>query len=182
MPNEINSTAQRAFAAQNERCYDEAKREWTSAVELSRQQNNTPELARALRGLGEIERKLHALEAARQHYEEAVGLSRGLSDPLVFAHTIRHLGDVYYESHLPERAEPCYREALQVYRAQPEAAPLDLANAIRSLAVLKSELAERHEARKLWEEARELYASVGVEAGIAESSARLARLDAHARD
>ena len=151
-------------------------------VELSRQQDDSLEFAWATRWLGEIERKLHEPVAARQHYEEAVALYRGLSDPLVFAHTVRHLGDVYHESHLPELAEPCYREALEVYRAHPETAPLDVGNAIRSMAVLKSELGERDEARKLWEEVRELYITVGVEAGIAEASARLSRLDAHAGD
>lgn len=182
MSNEIEQAAERAFTAQNERRYDDAKREWTTVAALSRQQDNLPELAWATRWLGEIERKLHEPAAARLHYEEAVALYRGLSDPLVFAHTIRHLGDVYHESHLPELAEPCYREALEVYRAHPEAAPLDVANAIRSLAVLKSELGERDHARKLWQEARALYTTVGVQAGVAESSARLARLDAQAAD
>ena len=182
MSNEIEQAAQRAFEAQNERRYDDAKREWTTVAELSRQQENIPELAWATRWLGEIERKLHDPAAARLHYEEAVKLYRGLSDPLVFAHTIRHLGDVYHESKLPELAEPCYREALEVYRAHTEAAPLDVANAIRSLAVLTSELGERDQARNLWEEARALYTTVGVQAGVAESLARLARLDAQAGD
>ncbi len=132
--------------------------------------------------MGETERKLHEPAAARLHYEEAVTRYRGLSDPLAFAHAIRHLGDVYHESHLPELAQPCYREALDVYRAHPEGATLDVANAMRSMALLKSELGERDEARQLWEEARELYISVGVPEGIAESSARLASLSAKTGD
>ncbi len=98
MSNEIEQAAQRAFEAQKERRYDDAKREWTTVAALSRQQDDIPELAWATRWLGEIERKLHNHAAARLHYEEAVKLYRGLSDPLVFAHTIRHLGDVYHES------------------------------------------------------------------------------------
>ena len=176
MSNEIEQAVQRAFEAQKERRYDDAKREWTTVAETSRQQDDIPELAWATRWLGEIERKLHNHAAARMHYEEAVKLYRGLPDPLVFAHTIRHLGDVYHESHLPQLAEPCYREAIAIYRAHPEASPLDVANAIRSMAVLKGELGEREEARKLWEEVHQLYLAVGVEAGIAESSARLAGL------
>ncbi len=176
MSTEIDLAVQRAFAAQKERRYDDAKREWTTAAELSRQQNDLPELAWATRWLGEIERKLHNLPAARRHYEEAVKLYRWLPDPLVFAHTIRHLGDVYRESKLPELAEPCYREALEVYSAHPEASPLDVANAIRSMAVLKGELGERDEARRLWEDVHQRYLAEGIEAGIAESSARLAAL------
>lgn len=182
MPNETDLAAQRAFAAQKERRYADAKREWTEVAELSRQRDDRAELAWAIRWLGEIERKLHNQAAARLHYEEAVKLYRGLSDPLVLAHTVRHLGDVYHELHLPKLAEPCYREALEIYRAHPEAAPLDVANAIRSMAVLKGELGERQEARKLWEEVQQRYSAAGVEAGITESSVRLAALAAQASD
>ncbi|HEY1732779.1 MAG TPA: tetratricopeptide repeat protein [Terriglobales bacterium] len=178
MSNEIDQAVQRAFEAQEERHLTDAKSEWSAAVELSRQEANSLALARALRSQGEIERKLHDPEAARLHYEEAAALYRGLSDPLALAHTIRHLGDVYRESHLPELAQCCYREALEIYGAQPEAAPLEVANAIRCMAVLKSELGERDEARKLWEQAREIYTTAGVPDGVAESSARLARLAA----
>lgn len=180
MSEKTDDAAQRAFEAQKERRYAEAKREWTTVAELSRQQNDISELAWATRWLGEIERKQHNHDAARLHYEEAVKLYRGLSDPLVLAHTIRHLGDVYHEAHQPNLAEPCYREALEVYRAHPEAAPLDVANAIRSMALLKTELGERDEARALWEEVRQRYVAVGVDAGVAESSARLAGLAAQA--
>jgi hypothetical protein len=73
-------------------------------------------------------------------------------------------------------AEPCYHEALTIYRAHKETPPLDLANAIRGLALLKSNAGEVEEARALWAEARDLYAAVNVEAGVKESSRRLALL------
>lgn len=182
MSNQAEQAAERAFEAQKERRYDDAKREWATVAELSRQQGDISELAWATRWLGEIERKLHNPAAARLNYEQAVKLYRGLSDPLVLAHTIRHLGDVYHEARLPELAEPCYREALDVYRAHPEASPLDVGNAIRSMAVLKSEQGDVAEARKLWEETRQLYTDVGVQEGITECSTRLARLAAQAGD
>lgn len=178
MSQEIKHAVEQAMKAQQERRLADANAAWTAAVELARAQDNKPELARALRSLGEVERKLHDGPAARLHYEEAVSVHRELGDPQAFAHTIRHLGDVYHDSGLPEMALRCYREALEVYRAHPETAPLDLANAIRSMAVLKSELQERDEARLLWEEARGLYQSAGVEAGVTESNARLVRLQA----
>jgi hypothetical protein len=68
-------------------------------------------------------------------------------------------------------AEPCYHEALRLYRNHEERSPLDLANCIRSLAVLRWE-----QAKALWGEARELYNAVGVEAGATESAARIAAL------
>ncbi len=182
MPQEIDLAIGRAMKAQQERRLADARSAWSDAVELSRQQDNQPELARALRSLGEVERKLHDGPGARLHYEEAVTVCRRVSDPLAFAHTIRHLGDVYHDSDISEMALRCYREALEVYRAHPGAAPLDLANAIRSMAVLTAELNELHLARALWEEAQELYSSVGVQAGIDESNRRLAALKAASPD
>ena len=90
----------------------------------------------------------------------------------MLAHTIRHLGDVYLEQGRPDLAEPCYHEALALYRTYTEDdSSLDLANAVRSLAVLRWE-----QARTLWEEARALYTNLNIEAGIKESTARVSAL------
>jgi hypothetical protein len=59
-----------------------------------------------------------------------------------------------------------------------DAATLDLANAIRPLAILKETTGDAAAARRLWEEARDLYAAAGIAAGVTECTARLARLDA----
>ena len=176
MSQEIEDAMERAMKAQQERRLADARSAWATVVEFERKHDSKSHLARALRLLGEVERKLHDGSAARLHYEEAVSVYRQLSDPRALAHTIRHLGDVYHDSGLSEMALPCYREALEIYRALPEVSPLDLANAIRSMAVLKGELRERDEARALWEEARGLYTSAGVQAGVEESNRRLARL------
>jgi tetratricopeptide (TPR) repeat protein len=134
--------------------------------------NRADRLARAqhLRRRGESARRRDGT-TARQCYEEAVSLYRELNEPLVLAHAIRHLGDVYHEEGRPDLAEPCYHEALSLYRRHEDRSPLDLANAIRSLAVLRWE-----QTRALWDEARELYISVGVVAGVKESSARVEAL------
>ena len=73
-------------------------------------------------------------------------------------------------------AESCYHEALALYRRDEQTSPIDLANAIRPLAILKDDAGEKEEAKQLWKEARDLYATVNVQEGVAESSARLARL------
>jgi len=170
---------ERATRAQRERRFTQAKSDWAAAIEQLRRENAEDALARALRALGEVERKLHNGEAARVHYEEAVSLSRRVSDPLTFAHTIRHLGDVYHASGHLQMAEACYREALDEYRAHPEAAALDLANAIRSMAVLQGDLGKIDEARNLWSEAKELYASARISEGVTESVTQLARLESN---
>ena len=57
------------------------------------------------------------------------------------------------------------------------APPLDVANAVRPLAILSEEAGDTEAARRLWEEARDLYEACGVQAGVDECSERLARLN-----
>jgi len=121
-----------------------------------------------LRELGELARARHDPGAAQAHYEEAVALLRESDHPLKLAHTIRHLGDVRVElRHWPE-AERCFVKALDIYRSHPSPGTLDLANAIRARALLKTETGQREQARALWTEAGELYASEGIAAGVEE--------------
>lgn len=109
-------------------------------------------------------------------YKWAVARLPKTADPLKRAHTIRHLGDAYYYARRFSQAEPCYIEALAIYRRHENRRPLDLANAIRSFAVLKDEVGTADEAQRLWNEAHDLYVSLNVSAGVAESAARLALL------
>jgi tetratricopeptide (TPR) repeat protein len=132
--------------------------------------------ARRLKQEGEQARRAGDRVNAQRLYEEAVALQRTLDDPLELAHTIRHLGDVLHDARQPAFAEPYYVEALALYRAHPAAPPLNLANAIRSHAVLKHEIGERDAARRLWEEAARLYQQANVGEGVAESAGWAARL------
>ena len=109
-------------------------------------------------------------------YQLAVSLARALGDPLMRAHSIRHLADAYRRRGQAELAEPAYQEALSIYREHQEAKPLDLANALRGLAILKESTGAHSEARRLWQEAHDLYVKVDVSSGVAESAARLAAL------
>ena len=145
------------------------------AVARARRQGSRAELARALKGLGELERWLPG-DAALQHYGEAVGIYRELDEPLELAHTVRHLGDIHNDRRRPKLAEPCYHEALALYRRYGQSQPGHFANAVRVLAVLKEEAGEMEEATRLWREAHDLYASVGEPMGVAESAAWLALL------
>jgi tetratricopeptide (TPR) repeat protein len=115
-------------------------------------------------------------EANILKYRLAVAGLRNSGDSLRLAHAVRHLGDAYYYAGQRELAEPCYVEALSIYRSRTDRRSLDLANAIRSYAVIKAELGATNEAKSLWQEAHDLYVSVEVHAGVAESAARLALL------
>ena len=165
----------RAATARREDRLEDARRDYEDAVVLCRQ-SSQPELIRALKGLGQIERDLGRSDLALVLYGEAVDICRTINDPLTLAHTVRHLGDIHRESGRPDLAEPCLLEALAIYRGHDETNPLDLANAIRPLAILKQEEGAVEESRELWEEARKLYAAVNVREGVAESTARMAQL------
>ena len=166
----------RAVEAKQQGRLGEASQHVLRAISLLREKPPGIELAKALRLLAELERKLHDKAAALQHYQEAVILCRSHGDPLMLAHTVRHLGDVYQDAAQPELAEPCYREALELYRTHRDTTPLDLANAIRSMAVLKAAVGEIEQARSLWQQARDLYSQVNVSEGVAEASVRIAQL------
>ena len=171
-----NKLLQQALAARRKNRLADARRDLAEAVDVCRKAGVRVDLAKALTCLGQIERDLHHGEAALQHYGEAAALYRAEGYVLRLAHAVRHLGDIHRESKRPDLAESSYREALDLYRGHEETSPLELANALRGLAILKDDAGETEAARLLWEEARELYASVNVEAGVAESSRRLARL------
>jgi tetratricopeptide (TPR) repeat protein len=164
------------YQARRERRPDEARQCFAEAVELCREGNDPALLAQALTGLGQIERDLHHGDAALKCYEQAVDLYRTLDEPLRLAHTVRHVGDILQNGGQFQQAAPCYEEALGIYRGHEETPPLDLANALRGFALLHGELGHAEEAKRLWQEAKGLYALVEVQAGVDESEAQIHRL------
>jgi tetratricopeptide (TPR) repeat protein len=155
---------------------EDAKRSFAAAIDLCRPAGNSALLVRSLTGLGQIERDTGDLDAALQLYGEAVALCRTLGDPFRLAHTIRHQGDILRNQEQFELAEPCYIEALAIYRSHEQSSAGDVANAIRGFALVKTATGATEEARQLWQQARELYAQAGVEAGVLESETQMARL------
>jgi ankyrin repeat protein len=147
---------------------DEARQSFAEAVAMARQTGARRELVEALKGIAQIERDLGRRAEALPFYEEAAAVCREIGDPLLLAHTLRHLGDLHHDDHHDDLAEPLYAEALVLYRAS-EAPPLDLANALRSAAIV-------NDSEELWEEAFHLYAATNVPPGVAESALHLAKL------
>ena len=164
------------YEARKERRPEQAKEVFAEAVRLSRKAADPLLLASSLTGLGQIERDLDNNNAALQHYREAVEILKGEPSRLRFAHTIRHLADILREDGSPEEAAACYGEALKVYREHTETPPLDLANTLRGFALLKGGMGENEQANSLWREARSLYKSVNVQAGVEESERQIAQL------
>jgi tetratricopeptide (TPR) repeat protein len=122
---------------------------------------------------GHQARREHRLDDALKLYQSAATIYRERNEPLALAHTVRHVGDIQTERGDLAAAEPCFVEALSIYRSHPETKPLDLANAIRGYAVLKQNTGQKAESKLLWQEARELYRALNIEAGVAESTRRI---------
>ena len=126
-------------------------------------------------------------DRARTLFEESVAVARDAGDPLRIAHAVRHLGQVNRRLGRLEEAERCYEEALALYAggggteggtATRTPHPLDHANAIRPMAVLREELGDLEAARRLWGRAAKLYGAAGVEEGVRECETRLAGISA----
>ncbi len=177
MPPDAEQLLTQALQARREGRPLDARRDLLSAVALNRQTGDPLQLAAALTALGQIERDLHNLDTARDHYEEAVGIYRAAGNDRCLAHAIRHLGDIYRHAGRREVAQSCYVEALALYRNDPRTGSLELANAIRSMAILSDGSDDTEQSRSLWIEARSLYAAVNVKEGVDECSRRLASLN-----
>ncbi len=174
---ELETLMQRALQARQENRPQDAKRDRTAALELCRRESSPTELAHALTGLAQIERDLHNNPTALAHYEEAIAIYRSANNSSKLAHAIRHVADIHRHERRYDLAAAGYHEALTLYRNHDETPKLDLANALRGFAILKEETGENAQARAFWSEAKELYAAVDVDAGVAESSRRLEALD-----
>ncbi|HEU4415577.1 MAG TPA: tetratricopeptide repeat protein [Candidatus Angelobacter sp.] len=173
---DVEALLEHASQARREHRPADAQRDLAEALRLCRTSGTPMQLAATLTSLGQIERDLGHVLPSLEHYQEAAELYRAAGNTLKYAHTIRHLADIHLDEGRHDLAEPFYHEALALYRSEATAQPLDLANAIRGLALLKHATNERDASITLWEEALSLYTQVGVAAGVAESSRRLALL------
>ena len=116
----------------------------------------------------------------------AVTLLRDAGDRTALAHAIRHLADILVDAGRAAEASESITEMLTLYRASPDAQPLDVANALRSAAVQAEAIGDNETARAFWIQARERYAALDAvferltgspdNPGVAEADAKLASL------
>jgi len=166
-PSNPKSLITAGYQARRESRPSEAKTAFTQAVNHYRDTDpGNPQLAEALRGLGQIERDLGEIPAALQHHREAADHYRTLNQPLALAHTVRHIADIQLENGDLAPAASNYDEALLIYRDYPETKPLDLANTLRGYALLKGATAHPEAAIASWHEARMLYEQAATQTGL----------------
>jgi tetratricopeptide (TPR) repeat protein len=143
----------------------------TDALAAARQGGNAKSLARVLCVMGQIERDRGREEDAAACYLEAANIYRGLGEQEGLAYAVRHACDILRELGRLAEAEPLGAEGLAAYRAL-NAPPLDLANMLRVCALLKEDLGDAAEAKRLWAEAGALYQTARVDAGVEEAKRR----------
>ena len=176
MSDEVMELVRRARGARSDGRIADARRDFVEALSLSRRSSDRRDLIASLRGRAGVERDLGYPDAARPLYEEAVELCREEGDPQLLAHALHHLGDLHRGSGRLAEAETAYLEALEHYRGSEHAREVEIANAIRALAILRGRQGSHAESRELWDEAWQLYVSAGVQPAVQECSAQLARL------
>ena len=99
-------------------------------------------------------------EEAAMHQRRAIALYRGAEDQERLAHALRHLADIFLDAGKVSDAEKPLSEALELYAALPDAAPLDIANAMRSEALRLWALGDEDASLVAWRAVRRRYAAL----------------------
>lgn len=113
----------------------------------------------ALTRQAQIERDLGNYDAAIDFQRTALQLQRTIgSDGL--PHVVRHFADILDDAGRYGEASPYYVEMETLYRNNSSIAPLEMANAIRSLAVHAGHVGDKKRAQQFWIEARDRYSKL----------------------
>lgn len=132
--------------------------------------------AHALHLQAHLETDLGNPDEAAALWTRAVDLLRAAGDPLQLAHKVRHLGDAEMDRGRLTDAARHYAEALALYRAHPDPGAGNIANAVQRAARVHERLGDMAAAQRLWREARDRYAELGIPAGVLEAERHLEAL------
>ena len=161
--------------ARLERRLEDARSLFSEALEVCCSEDHPRMEAELHAELAYVERALHNVQAAETQYRQATEMFQTLGDQYRTAHNKRHLADILRETGRPLEAAPFYSESIDFYRKSGEY-PLQLANALRGLALMQGELKDFDGSLQSWAEAKALYQLVKVDAGAAESQKRIDQL------
>ena len=173
---ELEEHLREAVAARRAGRTEDGWRHLIAAEAICRSMGRRRDLVTTLAGMAQLHRDAADFASALPLYEEAVVHAQQLRNPIVLARALRHLGEVHLELRQFERAQQHLRDAIDLYRIGPDAPPLELANAVRPLAICLERQGAVAESRRCWTEAHGLYAGLGIEPGVTECEAGLDRL------
>jgi tetratricopeptide (TPR) repeat protein len=122
------------------------------------------------------DRRHGRLREALTGYERAAALARAANDSDRLAHAQRHVADLQRTLGQYGAAERTASEAVTLLRQGDGPPSLDLANALRVLALAQESLEQWSAAAHSWREAKSLYHAVDVLPGVRECDQHLADL------
>ena len=157
---EAEAALQRGEAARNAARLSEAAEAFAEASAYYRRADKPWRLAHALSRQAQVARDALRFHAARDYQEQALDLARRQDDPVVLRQMLRHMGDILLDCDAYEAAGAAYAEMMDLYRRAPDTPPLELANALRSLACHTEAVGNRREAAALWRDVRRRYAAL----------------------
>ncbi len=176
----------RGETARREARLTEAAAAFAEAAALFRKADRPSQLAHALTRQAQIARDALQFNQARRFQEQALALARRHGDLAALPHMVRHMADILVDCEAHEAAGALYTEMMDLYRRAPDTPPLELANALRSLACHTEAVGNRREAAALWRDVRRRYADLGgvfhdtyglaTNAGVEEADQRLRAL------
>jgi tetratricopeptide (TPR) repeat protein len=146
--------------ADRERRLTDAKQDFEEAAGLFRKEGERSRLAYTLSRQAQVARDRGRHEQAAGFQAEALSITRDLGDGAGLPLMLRGMADILQAAGRRDEAAPLYAEMMSLYRANPATAPLELANAVRSLAKHEESRGNLGQARVLWSEARDLYAKL----------------------
>lgn len=174
---EIDGLVSRAWQARRDGQLDEAQSLLLKAADLCRTDVLLkPDRVNILRKLAHVLQDKGETDAALKALTEANDLCAQIEDDYLTAHTLSHLGDVYRAKGLLEEADPVYAEALSYYQNADEVSELDLANALRSMALLREQQNDTAQAIKYWRQAHYYYQATHIQPGVDECNEKIAAL------
>ena len=172
--------------ARRERRLNDAAEAFAKATTLCRAANDRRALMHALTREAQIARDRGKWAEALVFQQQALMHARDICEAGQLAHVVRHLADILDEMGRHDEATCLYEEMTALYSRSPDTSPLELANAIRSVACHEEALGNRDRAVSLWCDLRDRYAALGDmfretyglsnNPGVEEADRHLARL------
>ncbi len=158
---------------------DAARRCFAEAISIFHLDFDLAGEARALMRQALMARDAGDLAWAQHDQQAAIALLRQAGDGVALAHALRRAGDIFLDQGDLDRAAAALAEAFVLYEAAADAPEIDIADAVRSVALLAEALGEPQQALMMWQDARERYAGSRCDEGapgMAEANAHIAAL------
>jgi tetratricopeptide (TPR) repeat protein len=179
---------ERGLDARRDKRPDDARAAFAEAADIFQSLGLKAQLAETRTRQAQIERDTRNFAEAFAFQSDAIALERPLGAPRTLAHMLRHAGDILQDWGRHADADPYYDEMIALYKSLADIPPLELANALRSVALHTGFMGERQKSIELWRDVRNRYAALddqflaltGVREnpGVKEADRRLAALGA----